>query len=126
MVRRNSGVCVMVSEKLLYSRKFLVLMLIILYLAMIYISLNFNYEGIAIGTGIAALVLAYLAYYAHVHRSAGEVVALSTFTALALILGVLTGSIIAGFENVGVLMYAVTLTTATLLLLLGISKLYRI
>ena len=114
------------SEKILYSRKALVLVLLILYASIAYIPLNFNYEGIIIGTVVAVIAMIYLAYYAHAHRSAGEVVALTTFTVLAMILGALTGSILAGFENVGATMYSLTLTLASLILLLGINKLYRV
>lgn len=116
----------MVYEKLLYSRKFLGLMLLILYLSIAYTIVNFNYEGIITGTIVVIVVFIYLTYYAHVHRSRNEILALSTFISLSIILGVFTGTIFTGLTNVGALLYSITLTVAVLLLFLGINRLYRI
>ena len=113
-------------EKLLYSRKFLALTLFILYVTMAYITADFTFTSIAYGTLVVVIVLSYLAYYAKAHYSGREALALTLFTILSMILGTLTGNAIIGFENIGSIMYATTLTIASFLLILALGKLYKI
>ncbi|OYT38620.1 MAG: hypothetical protein B6U89_05540 [Desulfurococcales archaeon ex4484_58] len=116
----------MVVNKLLYSRKFLGLILFILYIVFTYITWSFSQESIIYGTLTALIILLYLAYYAHLHRSAKEVLALTTFISIAVILGSLTGTLINGFTNIGALMYALTLSLAISIQTVLLSKLYKI
>jgi len=112
--------------KILYSGKFLALILVVLYTSLAYVTANFDFVSIVAGTAVACIVLVYLAYYAHVHRSIGEVKALLFFTSLAIVLGALTGIVLYGWGNVGSLTYALALTILILAVNLALSKLYRL
>jgi len=112
-------------RKILYSGKILALILVVLYASLAHVTANFDFVSIAVGTAIACGVLAYLAYYAHVHRSTSEIKALLFFTSLAIVLGALTGIVLYGWRNVGSLTYALTLTILVLAVNLTLSKLYR-
>ncbi len=114
------------SEKLLYSRKVLGLVLFLVYLAITYVIVEFNYNGIAIGTAAILILFGYLAYYVHLHRSSKEVLALTTFTAVSLVLGLVTGLVIIEFSNIGAVMYSLTLSASLVLLLISLGKLYKI
>jgi len=111
--------------KILYSRKFLALILVVLYASLAYVTANFDFVSIATGTAVACAVLAYLAYYAHIHRSIGEIKALLFFTSLAIVFGALTGVVLYGWRNVGSLTYALALTILILAVNVALSKLYR-
>ena len=115
----------MVLEKLMYSRKFLALMLFLLYIITTYTIAEFTYTSIAVGTTITIFILAYLAYYAHLHHSGREALALTMFIVISMLFGILTGNAIKGFNNMGSNMYAISFSISSILLILALSKLYK-
>lgn len=116
----------MVSERILYSRRILALSLIILFIDTVYIVAYFSRDALIYGTIVSFVILGYLAYYSHNHRSAKEVLALTIFTSLSLILGLVAGMILGGYNSIGASMYALTLSVSILLLLYLINRLYKI
>lgn len=115
-----------VFEKILYSRKMLSLLLFILYIDIAYVTAVFNRDVLIYGTITSVIILGYLAYYSHNHRSAKEVLALTVFTSLALILGLITGIIFGGYNNIGASIYALTMTISILLILYFVNRIYKI
>ncbi|WP_245521857.1 hypothetical protein [Staphylothermus hellenicus] len=116
----------MVIEKILYSRKMISLLLFLLYIDIAYVSAVFNRDALIYGTIVSVIILGYLAYYSHSHRSAKEVLALTVFTSLALILGLITGIIFGGYNDIGASMYALTMAISILLILYFANRIYRI
>jgi hypothetical protein len=115
-----------VLERLLYSRKFLGLILFLLYIDIAYVVAVFNENTIITSTIFAIILLGYLAYYAHRHRSAKEVLALTTFISITIILGVITGLIVGGYKNIGASIYGLTLMIGLLIIMYGLNRLYKI
>ncbi len=116
----------MALEKLLYSKKFLGLILLLLYIDIAYVVAVFSKNSIIASTIFAVILLGYLAYYAHRHRSAKEVLALTTFISITMILGVITGLVIGGYKNIGASIYGLTLTIGLLIIMYGLNRMYRI
>jgi len=111
--------------KLYYSRKFLILLLILLPVFTAYIPYGFSENNIITGTVASAIILLILIHYASVHVSRREVFSLTIITSMIIILGVFIGCTITGFNNTGALLYAFTLTLAIIYLVFLINKLYR-
>ncbi|ADI31194.1 hypothetical protein Shell_0044 [Staphylothermus hellenicus DSM 12710] len=125
-IRLDITVILMVIEKILYSRKMISLLLFLLYIDIAYVSAVFNRDALIYGTIVSVIILGYLAYYSHSHRSAKEVLALTVFTSLALILGLITGIIFGGYNDIGASMYALTMAISILLILYFANRIYRI
>lgn len=116
-------------EKILYSGKSLFVSLLVIFFSINYIMINFNTNGIIIGTIIILLSMSYLAYYSHRHQSSREALALTMITSLTIIIACITGALINFFiiktSDLGSMMYGFTLTISTVFLNILISKLYE-
>lgn len=115
----------MILERLMYSKKFLVLLLVLLYLTKLITTLSYGLENLAIGTAISVGIMSYFLLYAHKHTSAKEIFVLTFFVGLAIVFGTMTGCAFRCAENPGLTMYSLTLTLSITLLLFTLSKLYR-
>jgi len=113
------------TSKLYYSRKFLILLFIILLVFTAYIPYGFSENNIIAGTIASALILLILIHYASVHVSKREVFSLTIITSMIIILGVFIGCVFTGFNNTGAILYAFTLTLVVIYLVFLINKLYR-
>ncbi len=113
-------------ERLAYSGKFMFLMLFILYLDIALMTRSIGRDSIIIGTVVGVIVLSYLAYYAHRHHSPREVLTLTTFTAISMILGGLTGIVLGGYGSFLSGAYVFSLTVALIATLYAATKLFKI
>ncbi len=109
-------------NRLLYSRKVLILDIIIIYLASAYMISVFSRESIITCTAIITAGLLYLAYYSTQHRSEKEILTILTLVMLTLILGTVTGLLLGGISHIGAAFYVLTLSIALLLILYLASK----
>lgn len=107
---------------LLYSRKMIILDIIMIYLASAHMVSVFNRESIITCTAIIVVGLLYLAYYSVQHRSGREALTILTLVMLALILGSTTGLLLGGINNIGAALYVLTLSVALLSILYLASK----
>ncbi len=115
-----------VVDKLLYSAKFLGLVLFLLYIDYAVMVAEIGRESLIAGTVVAVILMAYLVYYARLHRSIKEAFTLTTFTAVSIILGALTGLAIGGLGDFMANAYVFTLTLAILLLLALASRVVKV
>ncbi len=114
------------TDKLLYSSKFLALILFLLYLDYAVMTADINRYSIIYGTAIAFILLLYLVYYSKLHRSVKEVFSLTAFTAVSIILGAITGLAFGGLKDFLANAYVFTLTLAILLLLALSSRIVKV
>jgi hypothetical protein len=113
-------------ERLMYSGKFLFLVLFILYLDIALMTRSISRDTLIAGTVIGALILLYIVYYSHRHRSPREILALVTLTVFTMILGGLTGLLTGGYTSFLSGAYVFTLILALFITLYTASKLFKL
>ncbi|MCD6300654.1 MAG: hypothetical protein J7L82_01125 [Staphylothermus sp.] len=115
----------MITERVLHSAKAMGLILFLVTVSIAYIVYDFTQTNIIYGTIVVAILLGYIAYYAHIHSSPKEVLAVTTLTTIAIIAGLIIGIALNGYRSFGATLYASTLSVSLLVLLYLISRSYR-
>jgi hypothetical protein len=114
------------GERLLYSSKFLGLLLFTLYLDYAVITYSISNETIIYGTVIAVIILLYFTYYSLHHRSLKEVFTLVSLIAVSIILGAITGLAFGGYRSFYANAYTFSLSLALILLIASAAKLIKV
>ncbi len=105
----------------LYSRKLLILVLLGIYATSFYIVYNFDFTTIVYGTVILVTLLAYIGVYAVKHIDVRDSVSALVFSAIFLVLGLLSGLVFSS-NVLGAVLYILSFIIAFIGLIYAVTK----